>query len=232
MKPKPIIHLCSSLLIIGGILYTQNSMMLGLACVICVVLLIASGEASALQRFLIAILPIAMMLFLIDTFLKHLGPSHSDNTPMFIVLRLSALMLTFSYATLYFLREDSAERLVALGLRGNWLVITLSAISTLPLMRLISKQIIDARYAAGMIKSRSIASTIFQLPYIMRPLFTQALRLAVARSDNWHQRDLMGRFELNIVAKKTRLKLQLVDYVLVSVSVAWVITVAFTRKAG
>ena len=131
-------------------------------------------------------------------------------------------MLTFSYMATMFLGYDSLDRFVQLGLRGEHLVIAISATSTLPLMQTTAVQIIDARFAAGLVRSRSIFSTATQLPYILRPLLTQALRLAIARSDTWHQRGMMQRLESNLSPVRMEHRLHPVELVAILLPLAWV----------
>jgi energy-coupling factor transporter transmembrane protein EcfT len=225
MSQTPKAHLFSSLLGIGGILITHSRAGLVLACMVFAIFLISAKEVRALLRCIVTLLPIAAILFAVDLYLAHSGSTSHTNDTLFVVLRLSALMLAFSHAILFFLHEDSPDRLIHLGLRGSWLVVALSAISTLPLMQLTARRIIDARYAAGMAKSRSILSSAFQLPYVLRPLFTQALRLAVARSDNWQQRGLMDQFEQNALASNPTPKFHFSDYVAIFTSIIWLATI-------
>jgi hypothetical protein len=121
-----------------------------------------------------------------------------------------------------FLGDDSLDRFVQLGLRGEHLIIAISATSTLPLMQTTAVQIIDARFAAGLVRSRSLFSTATQLPYILRPLLTQALRLAIARSDTWHQRNMKQRLESNLSTVRTQHNLKLAELVAILLPAAWI----------
>ena len=112
-----------------------------------------------------------------------------------------------------------------LGLRNEHLVIAISATSTLPLMQATAAQIVEARFAAGLVRSRSFFSTATQLPHILRPLLTQALRLAIARSDAWQQRRLMQRLQTNLDSFDTQNSFQPAEFVALFLPSAWIILI-------
>ena len=218
-------HLITGILILSGVLLSHNKTMLSIVCAVMVLFLAISREFSVLRRCLAAIIPIAVMLFAVNFLLEHIRSATQLSSPMVTVLKLSALVLIFSYIVIFYQGDKAAERLAELGLKDEWLIAALSTTSTLPLIQATAVQIIDARFAAGLIRSRSFLSTMFQLPHILRPLFTQTLRLAVTRSDNWHQRRLMERFQLNFKVEKSKLKFLAIDYVLILLSTVWMLMI-------
>ena len=229
MNRSPKAHLISGLLIAIGVILAHGKGMLLMACIVLALYLLIIGEFSILRRSLAAITPIAAMLFAVDWLLSHLASATQLRSPVVTSLRLSALMLAFGYVATFFQSEQTAERLASLGLNGEWLVIALSATTTLPLMQATAVQITDARFAAGLIPSRSPLSTVFQLPHVLRPLFTQALRVAVARSDAWHQRCLMLRLNRNLVVNQLKSTIGPIDLAALVIPAAWLVLIALTE---
>jgi len=219
------IRIFSGFLILSGLLLTRQVLMLSAASVGLIVYLLISGHLAMLRRNLLAIAPIAAILFAVH-YLSGYTSTVQSNPPAQTLLRLFGIMLTFSYIATFFLGDDSLDHFVQLGLRGEYLVIAISATSTLPLMQTTAAQIIDARFAAGLVKSRSFLSTATQLPYILRPLLTQALRLAIARSDTWHQRGMMERLERNLAPLRTQHRVHLAEVAAILLPAAWLSLIA------
>jgi hypothetical protein len=225
MNRSPKAHLISGILIFAGVLLTHRSSILLTVCTVLSFYLLAIGKSLSLRRSMVAFVPIAIMILAVHVVLSHIATATQIHSPLLTIMRLASLIVTFNYVVTFFQSEDSAERLAAAGLKNEWLVIALSAITTMPLMKDIAVRITEARFAAGLIPGRSPLSTASQLPHILRPLFTEALRIAIARSDTWNQRCLMPRLSLNLQINQTRQSIQIRDWMAILVPSAWLILI-------
>jgi len=182
---------------------------------------LATKQFAVLRRCSFPIGSIIIMFLGIQLMSRAVFNTHFQ-IPWLTILCLSTLMLTFVYTVSYFTGRHGVERLLNLGLRGDALIITLSAMSTLPLMQSSARRITEARFAAGFVGRRSIFATAAQLPYVLAPLFTQALRLAIKRSDAWQQRELAHRLEKNLPLIYTASPVQLSDLPMLLLPTIWI----------
>lgn len=160
-------------------------------------ILLAAGNFGALRRWLVAILPIVILLIGARIAAQSGSGVAVLGSTGRTLARLSAFFMLFSVTAPLFLGEHAVTTFSSIGVRGEGLVLTLSAVATIPLMQRTSVRIIEARYAAGLSPNRGRIASARQLIRVLSPLFTQALRLAVARSDLWEQRQLLKRLERN-----------------------------------
>lgn len=226
MITKSMVRVVSGLLFACGALLARQWQLLVPAIVGLVIYFLVTRQFSALRRCSIPIAPIVIMFLGIQLMSRALSNTRFQ-TPWLTILCLCTLMLTFSYTANYFVGRHGVERLIDLGLRGDALIIALSAVSTLPLMQSSARRITEARFAAGFVGRRSIFATAIQLPYVLAPLFTQALRLAIKRSDAWQQRELSHRLQQNLPTIHTASLAQFSDLPMLLLPAIWIaLTVA------
>lgn len=226
MITKSLVRVVSGFLLVCGALLVRQWQLLVPALVGLIIYFLATRQFATLRRCSIAIAPIIIMFLGIHFMSRAMSGAHFQ-IPWLTILCLCTLMLTFSYTANYFVGGHVVERLIDLGLRGDVLIIALSAVSTLPLMQSSARRITEARFAAGFVRRRSIFSTATQLPFVLAPLFTQALRLAVKRSDAWQQRELSYRLRQNLPIIYATSLAQLSDLPMILLPAIWIaLTVA------
>lgn len=81
--------------------------------------------------------------------------------------------------------DNLSYRLHQIGIRGDLLIIIVSAFALIPEFSQRANKIITARYSRGLVKNRKLFTRLKQLPYIIRPLLTGALRTALFRMELW-----------------------------------------------
>jgi hypothetical protein len=222
------VRVASGLFVVCGALLARRWHILIPALFGLVIFFLATRQFATLRRCAITMTPIVMMFLGIQLMSRVLS-SAQFQTPWLTILRLCTLMLAFSYTTVLFEGQDGAEKLIDLGLKNNGLIIALSAISTLPLMQSTARRITEARFAAGFIGRRSIFATATQLPYILGPLFTQALRLAIARSDTWHQRELSHRLQQNLAVIHRSRRVRSYELLTALLPATWIVFIIVTE---
>jgi energy-coupling factor transporter transmembrane protein EcfT len=141
------------------------------------------------------ILPLSAMLLFVWYFLigappeQALGsnPLAGANYAMATSVRLALLGGLAQTIFLPIPLDHLSSRLSQVGIRGDLLIIIISAFALIPEFGQRANKIITARYARGLIENRSLVNRLKQLPYVIRPLLTGALRTALSRMEVWDE---------------------------------------------
>jgi hypothetical protein len=88
---------------------------------------------------------------------------------------------------------ELAQQLQGWGLSPQGIAAILGALTIWPEVRMRARQILEARYARGLLRRRSLFRAALALPFILRPLLTSLLRAAILRAEAWEQRGLLTR---------------------------------------
>jgi energy-coupling factor transporter transmembrane protein EcfT len=139
------------------------------------------------------ILPLAITLFVVWYFLIGAPPDQAvgsnplggANYALTTSVRLALLGGLAQVIILPIPLDALSYRLHQVGLRGDLLIIIVSAFALIPEFSQRANKIITARYARGLVKNRKLLTRLKQIPYIIRPLLTGALRTALSRMELW-----------------------------------------------
>jgi energy-coupling factor transporter transmembrane protein EcfT len=116
--------------------------------------------------------------------------------------------------------DDLSYRLYQIGIRGDLLIIIVSAFALIPEFSQRANKIITARYSRGLIKNRNLLTRLKQVPYVIRPLLTGALRTALSRMELWDQWGQLDNF-VNFSSKPTDRKSNMMPIIYLCVSFLW-----------
>jgi energy-coupling factor transporter transmembrane protein EcfT len=216
-------------------LISKSLFSLLLGCFVLSLILIVTSKTRApyLSYWLVVLLPLATILCLIWGLLIGAppdAPAGSDQLggiyfALKIILRLAILGGVTQLFLLTVEPEDLPQLLYQIGIRGELLIVLLGSFALGPELTLRADQVMTARLARGMMPNRGIISRIYQLPFILRPLFAWALRSAIQRSENWHQKQIFSRVEnfnkrtLNYsIASSTLILLSSASYLVLSLA--------------
>jgi len=81
------------------------------------------------------------------------------------------------------------------GLKGESLVIVISAFSVWSEITNRADKIVTARLSKGYVKKRNLLSMAFQFPYTLNPLIIGVIRTAVERADSWQSKNILKLIE-------------------------------------
>jgi energy-coupling factor transporter transmembrane protein EcfT len=157
-----------------------------------VVLKISKHHLRYLGSF---ILPLSATLLFVWYFLIGAPPEQAigsnplggANYAMSTSVRLALLGGLAQVIILPIPLDHLSYRLRQVGIRGDLLIIIISAFALIPEFGQRANKIITARYARGLIENRSFLNRLKQLPYVIRPLLTGALRTALSRMEIWDE---------------------------------------------
>lgn len=139
------------------------------------------------------ILPLAITLLMVWSLLIGAPPDQivgsnplgGANYAFTTSVRLALLGGLAQIIILPFPLDDLSCKLYQIGIRGDLLIIIVSAFALKPEFSQRANKIITARYARGLVKNRKLFTRFKQIPYIIRPLLTGALRTALSRMELW-----------------------------------------------
>jgi energy-coupling factor transporter transmembrane protein EcfT len=139
------------------------------------------------------ILPLAITLLVVWYFLIGAPPDQvvGSNPPggatyaLTTSVRLALLGGLAQVIVLPIPLDNLSCRLHQIGIRGDLLIIIVSAFALIPEFNQRANKIIIARYSRGLVKNRKLLTRLKQVPYIIRPLLTGALRTALFRMELW-----------------------------------------------
>lgn len=191
----------SSLAMLGSALVNSTQLMAFVLLCVLVPLLISARALRAYAIFCFTVLlPISVGLFTVWGFLVAAPPGSTPGSNQvggmhfaaIVTMRLALFAGTFQLAFLTIPSDQLADTLSRWGLKNEWLIIVLGSFTLAPELARRADQIYVARYARGLAQARSILQHAKQLPYMLRPLMTWALRSSVQRSEMWYQRNLLS----------------------------------------
>lgn len=139
---------------------------------------------------------------------------------IFIVLRLILIAGIFQA----FLSIEQSKLIYTLkywGLKGDILYVVVGAFSIWADVVNKADKIVTARYARGLIPNRKFISRIRQVPFVIKPLLTGLLRLAIDRSESWKQRDSLLHMSNFPLSQDNTRKIENVIMILLTLS--WLI---------
>lgn len=212
----------------GALISTDPfALALAWACVM-IPLMWGAGVLRQHARFIGVVLgPIALVSVFVWAVLVGAPPGAAPGTAPGLGLRYAAtvvfrlaLLGAITQAVVLSIRPDDLPRVLnSWGIRGDSLAITLGCFAMIPELRLRAEQVVTARYARGLVRSRRPWSRLAQLPHVLLPLFAWTLRAAVQRSDAWRERGTLAL----IVADDAAPAWQAADPVYVAAGAAWVV---------
>jgi energy-coupling factor transport system permease protein len=147
------------------------------------------------------VLPIGLALVLIWGYVVGAPPGKEVSSnpeagrafAYVITLRLALLGGITQLGLMTIEPENLMRTLRCWGLRGEKLIIAMSALVIWTEVKLRADQILTARYARGLVSKPGLVQRAHQLPYILRPLVAWVLRSSIQRSEVWEQRQLLAR---------------------------------------
>lgn len=199
-------------------------------------LIVKARVLRAHLRFLaVVIAPISAALFVVWAWLIGAAPgmpvqSAPQQGAIFAAVTSMRLAAVGGLWQLCFLPLDAralATTLRSWGLGGPGLAVALGALTILPEVGLRSRQVLDARYARGLIAGPGWLTRASQLPALLPPLMAWLLRSAVQRGDLWDHRGLVRR--LLMIGSSERGGWNGAASATVLVAGLWVIAVLVTR---
>lgn len=197
--------LATLLACMGAMVATRADVLLaGWLCAIIPLLILTSTMRPHLKFIVVALAPIAAMLFIVWPVLIAAPPGEpigSNPTGAFAFAAVTSLRLAFiaGAAQLCILTIPPDQLAVTLrrwGLRGEWLVIALGTMALGPEFAIRRDQVITARVCRGLVRQSSLMTRLIQLPSLLIPLFSWSLRSAIHRADVWTERKLLERVSL------------------------------------
>lgn len=164
-------------------------------------LMLAAGLVRQHLRFILVILaPVAVASGIVWGLVVGAPPgAPAGSAPALglqyaamITLRLAILGGIVQAGLLSVPGDDLSDTLRAWRIRGDALVVALGCFALAPELRLRAGQVITARYARGLVRSRGPIARLRQLPHMLLPLLAWTLRSAVQRADSWRERGLLS----------------------------------------
>lgn len=113
------------------------------------------------------------------------------------------------------------------GLRGEWLIGALGAMTLGPEVRRRADRSVTAALARGLLPNRRLWSRIRILPLTLVPLMTWSVRSAIDRADHWHDRNFTEHIER--LASETDSGSWSCTVALLLAAVAWMIVTVGSR---
>jgi energy-coupling factor transporter transmembrane protein EcfT len=227
ISPRPR-ALAASALIAGTLASGDPAAMLLLWLVFVIPALRWAGALTQHLRFVgWVLLPMGLLLVVVWGVLVGAPPGIAPgSSPLagtlfacLVVTRLGLIGGVLQLAVLSIPQDQLLYTLRHWGLRGESLAVAAGSLILWPEFRNRSDQILSARYARGLIRSRRLAVRFTQLPHLLLPLFSWALRSAIQRSEAWEQRGLIRRLQAQ--AEANPVTYSLTDALVVAASLLW-----------
>lgn len=203
MIPSPRARLAAAVVALVATFVAANGYTLALAWLFVAVPLIAATRIfwPHMLFSLVFLAPFGAALFVVWVFVVGAPPNAplgSDVTGaqayvLEITFRLALITAIFQLCFLTILPAHLPATLSRWGIYGDALIIALGALALIPELNRRADQVLTARFARGYVATRSIWVRLVQVPFLLRPLFTWALRSAIQRSETWRQRDMLRR---------------------------------------
>lgn len=196
----PYVRLLFLLTIIFGTIFNDrlSQILILYLFVIVPLFFMGSNFKSHLRLILFGILPIFLTFILLYIFI-YKNPEYGWD---FIVLKTVKLLIYTSVfqLTLMIPAKHLFNTLVKWNLKGEALLTSLSAFTVPNDIVTKSEKILDARFARGFIKKRTIWEKSKQLPFVLVPLIIGIIRTSHERADSWEQKriiSLLSNFRQN-----------------------------------
>jgi energy-coupling factor transporter transmembrane protein EcfT len=224
----PYIRIASAILLIAGAAMSRNVYFLTLGWLLIIIPLhmILKVLRKHLLFLVYAILPILFLLMIVySIFLPTFQSANAlytrDAGIQFALV--TVLKLVFFTAilqlTLHIPDEELFTTLRAWGIKKDGLVIYLGALTIWADVRTKGNKIVDARFARGLVKNRSLWQRIRQIPFVVRPLIGGILASSVERSQSWRQKQLLSKIE-NLKSTSFR-NHYIASVILILISIFW-----------
>lgn len=224
--PNPRARAIAAVLAIMGTLAARNVVVLLLGwSLVLLPIILGTGMTRAYLRFLfVVLLPIAVALLLVWAVVVGAPPDTQIASDPFggaryaamISLRLALLGGITQLCFLTIPSEQLANTFRRWGLHREGLLIALGAFALWPELKLRTEQVFTARLARGLISRHNLLSRIYQLPYLLRPLFAWTLRSAIRRPNEWQRQQLLTGFDASSGSQQFGSRLWDVIYVLLA----------------
>lgn len=217
----PYVRLLFLLTIIIGTIFNNylNHILLLYLFAIFPLFLFGNKIKSHLRLILFGILPIFLTFVLLYIGI-YKNPEYGWN---FIFLKTVKLLIYTSafQLTLMIPAKHLVDTLIKWNLKGEVLLIALSAFTVPNDIVTKSEKILDARFSRGFIKKRTIWEKSKQLPFVLVPLIIGIIRTSHERADSWEQKNIISLLS-NFKKKKQILQYDfLLNSLIVFISVAW-----------
>jgi energy-coupling factor transporter transmembrane protein EcfT len=192
----------AALAIVGTILARPLIPMLAIWGCAVLPLLVSTRLARRHAAFCLSILlPMTIGLVLVWGVLIGAPPGHAPGTDhrggfLFALTTGARLALLGGIMQLTLLSIPAAELPYVLsrwGFGKELMAVTLGTFALWPEMRTRATQLYTARCARGLLRTRSLAQRVHQLPYMMRALLSWTIRAAIQRSELWNQRGTLTK---------------------------------------
>jgi energy-coupling factor transporter transmembrane protein EcfT len=202
LQPSPRLRFIATALAIVGTLMARDLTGLGVVWLtLTAVCIIARIGLRHLRFVAVVILPITVALVLIWGVMIGAPPNEaagSNQRGAFAFacltgMRLAVLGGILQICFLTIPGDEVLSTFQACGVRGDAAAVLVGTLAIGPELKLRANQVLSARYARGLVADRRIASSIKQLPFLLRPLLAWVLRSALQRGEIWRQRNLLDR---------------------------------------
>jgi energy-coupling factor transporter transmembrane protein EcfT len=197
MELDPRTRLAVFLALSSGVLICRSELLLVLLLTVGALLAAYRGRLSnVLSSVLRPTVLTVPMLFLTWGALAPM-PSHADGMRFAALTSLRLVALLFIMSSLFgeLTAAALARQLRSWRIRKDAITAVLGIVTLWPEIRRRTTEIIEARYARGLIRRRSVLDAAFSLPSILRPLVAWSLRSAISRAESWERRSLSLPFD-------------------------------------
>lgn len=227
LLPSPRARGIALLLMLAGTLLTSDVIMIAVLWgAVLVPLLAVTGLLRTHARFVIVVLvPVAVASSLVwgvvvgapPGAIPGSAPELGVQYATMITFRLALLGALAQLAILSISNDDLAGTLRAWGIRGDGIALALGCLAVAPELKLRAEQITIARYAAGLLNSKSVGNRLRQVPHVLLPLVAWTLRSAIQRAESWRECDLLSRIEIENSAHRW----QWIDIAYLALAIWW-----------
>ncbi|MBI4026218.1 MAG: hypothetical protein HY360_14620 [Verrucomicrobia bacterium] len=203
LNPSPICRGLATLLALVGTFLAKDALLVAsVYCAVLVPLLVSLRLLRTHAKFVLAgVLPLAIGLLILwgvvigaAPGLPHgSAPIEGVKHAILMSLRLAMIAGLFQLCLLSLPFGELMSVLANWGIRGDGQILVAGSLTVWPELQLRAGQIVTARYARGLVKNRSLLTTIRQLPFLLRPLLTWVLHTGILRAELWHQQNLIER---------------------------------------
>lgn len=204
LRPYPIVRMLSGILGVLAALLTSDIRILLIAAVGISALVVLAGIGERYGALCLKVfVPLSLGLFLAWGGIMGAPPGAPIGTNRiggmaFAFVVILRLLIASGISQLCILAIPSPElprTLSKCGLKGDLLVAIVAAFALVPELELRTGQVLTARYARGLSRTRSFWGLMAHLPLLLRPVLTWTLRSSVSRSELWSERRLIERLE-------------------------------------
>lgn len=218
----PFVRLLFLVAFLAGTILNNNIIHLITIYLIIIIPLFIIGNkiGSHLKLISLGIIPI-FITFILLYIIIYKNPEYGWS---FIVLKTIKLTIYTSIFQLALMipAKHLINTLTKWGLKGETLLIVLSAFTVPSDIVSKSEKIIDARFSSGFIKKRTFLNKLKQLPFVLIPLIIGVIRTSHERADSWEQKRI-----INLLNNYKNIK-QIINYnyllniSIVIISIIWI----------